>query len=129
MDLSIIIPAYNEEKRIVSFLRDLAEFFKNDPRAVEIIVVDDGSTDATSKVVRDFKSPKSIRLIHFKKNGGKGRAVKEGMLAASGKIRIFMDADGSYSPETIVHNLHFFEEGYDIVIGSRYFGASCGFQT
>ena len=86
----------------------------------EILVVVDGARDNTAQVVERFVSsnPK-LRLIHNKENHGKGFVVKQGMLEATGDIRLFMDADNSTSVNHISSFLPYFEQGYDIVIGSR----------
>ena len=96
--LSVIIPAYNEEKRLPSYLARVEEYlcsvFNGD--AVEVIVVDDGSTDATASVVTSMiASGGMVRLLKLPRNRGKGYAVRTGMLAARGEIRLFTDADGA----------------------------------
>ena len=93
MDLSIIVPAYNEEHRLGETLADIARFVDGRTESVETIVVDDGSVDATSAVAHAADlAPTVIRLDT---NRGKGHAVRVGMLAATGSVRLFTDADGS----------------------------------
>ena len=99
--LSIIIPCYNEEARLGSTLEELAEFASSRVEACEIIVVDDGSTDDTSAVARAINCP-NLRVIRGGVNRGKGHAVRTGMLAAVGDVRLFTDADGSTPIEEIV---------------------------
>lgn len=119
-DISIIIPAKNEEKRLAVFLPSLLRYCQGHPRSHEIIVVSDGSTDTTSETVRQFqKTCPLISLIELPVNMGKGYAVKTGILKAAGQIVLFLDADGSTAPDEIENNLHYFDEGCDIVIGSR----------
>lgn len=92
--LSIVIPAYNEERRIEPTLRSVEDFLSSRSRDAEIIVVDDGSRDATVEVVNAVGCS-NLRVIRVERNKGKGNAVRLGMLAASGEHRLFMDADGS----------------------------------
>lgn len=122
MKISIIFPAYNEEKRIgatlVSFRNQLLEM--NLP--FELIVVDDGSSDGTVALVREMeKEMPGLRLLPMPVNRGKGHAVKAGMLFASGTIRLFSDADGS-TPATEIPKLiaPLLEGKADLSIGSRY---------
>jgi dolichyl-phosphate beta-glucosyltransferase len=118
--LSIIIPAYNEEKRLPQTLREIDEYFKKQSFESEIIVVSDGSTDRTVEVVRNLMGEiKNLRILDFKENMGKGFGVKEGMLKALGNFRLFTDADNSTTIEQVEKMWPYFEEGYDIVIGSR----------
>jgi dolichyl-phosphate beta-glucosyltransferase len=92
--LSIIIPAYNEEFRLGSTLNEIQSFVATYAGDVEIIVVDDGSADRTEDVARNSRCP-NLHVIRHDVNRGKGHAVRTGMLAASGELRLFSDADGS----------------------------------
>ncbi len=100
MKLSIIIPAYNEEKRIEPVLREYCKYFKRKyKKDFEIIVVLNGCVDNTLGVVKKIKKDCSqVRYLEFKQSG-KGFAVIEGFKAAKGKLIGFSDADGSTSPE------------------------------
>ena len=121
IDFSVVIPAYNEAKRLPGFLACLAEHCKQSSSKYEIIVVNDGSLDATGGVVRSFM-PKfeNLRSIESQENRGKGHSVKKGMLAATGDVCLFMDADGSVSPDEIEQNSHYLSgDGHDIFVGSR----------
>src|SRR4051812_39509547 len=98
--LSIIIPAYNESKRIPKTLREMDAYLKTADYDYEIVVVNDGSKDETAEVVTSLiPEIKNLRLIDNKKNQGKGGVVRDGMLAAKGVIRLFTDADDSTSLE------------------------------
>lgn len=117
--LSIIIPAYNEENRIGATLEDINQKLKDKNFNYEILVVNDGSKDRTAQVVEELSSKiKNLKLIDKKENHGKGYCVKQGMLEAKGKYRLFMDADNSTTIDQFNGFLPWFESGYDIVIGS-----------
>lgn len=115
MDLSIIIPAYNEAQRLPGTLRTIKQFIRRRSGTVEVIVVDDGSADATAECARDLPG---LRLIRHPHNLGKGAAVRTGMLAAQGEWRYLCDADLS-TPITELDKLLSFIDQADIIIGSR----------
>jgi len=118
--LSVIVPAYNEEKRLPNTLKDINQYLSKQNYSYEIIVVSDGSKDRTVEVVNDLKLKiANLRLIDFKENYGKGFGVKQGMLQAKGEFRLFTDADNSTSINQVEKMWSEFEKGYDIVIGSR----------
>lgn len=120
--LSIVIPAYNEERRLPNTLDDVLEYLRGQPYRSEVIVADDGSTDRTADVVRAQQlRATNLRLVQHpdRRNYGKGAAVRRGMLAATGQFRLFMDADNSTTIDHVERFWPFFDEGYDIVIGSR----------
>jgi len=121
MNISVIIPAFNESKRLPLYLTRLIDYSNQNQNISEIIIVDDGSTDNTSEAASGYSSKfNNLRIIKLKENRGKGYAVKTGMLEAKGDICVFLDADGSVPPEEIGKNEHYFiAEGYDILIGSR----------
>ncbi|KKW18694.1 MAG: hypothetical protein A2131_01695 [Candidatus Sungbacteria bacterium GWC2_49_10] len=125
MYLSWIIPAYNEEKRIEKTILEVDRYLRGQNFDYEIIVVDNGSKDTTSRVVENLKGPiKNLKLM--KTNGpGKGWAVRAGMLAAKGENRIFADADNSVSPGQLDSFLPYVcgldqkpDSCFDVVIGS-----------
>lgn len=119
--LSIVIPAFNEEKRIGTTLRAIHAFVAAQTYAVEVIIVDDGSSDRTSNIVNEFPATHTqLRLIQLPKNQGKGAAVRAGMLQAQGTYRLYMDADNSTSIEQVTGMLVAAEKGADVVVGSRH---------
>ncbi|HEX8107116.1 MAG TPA: glycosyltransferase family 2 protein, partial [Kofleriaceae bacterium] len=102
VDLSIVVPAYNEEHRIAPTLARLSAFLTNQPMRWEIVVVDDGSRDATCAVVEAARAHiPNLRLVRQTPNRGKGAAVRLGMREARGQIRVMSDADGSMPPEQL----------------------------
>jgi dolichyl-phosphate beta-glucosyltransferase len=114
--LSVVIPAYNEEKRIGRTIRKILAYLKRRKIRHEIIVVDDGSTDETLRVLKgcDVK----IIIIGNEENRGKGHSVKMGALACKGDYMLFTDADLS-TPIEELDRLLAFLPGYDILIASR----------
>lgn len=118
--LSVIIPAYNEAERITKTLKMISSFLERQPYSSEIFVVCDGSKDKTADIVRDLKlNIPNLNLIDRKKNMGKGYSIKEGMLAARGKVRLFTDADNSTDISYFDKMRPLFDHGYDIVISTR----------
>lgn len=118
--LSIIIPAYNEEKRLPETLALVRDWIERQDFEVEIIVVDDGSKDKTVTVAREFKQRfDNLRVITNAQNKGKGGVVAQGMLAATGAWRLFTDADSS-TPIGEVSKLLKHIDKYEVIIGSRY---------
>src|SRR6185503_13554104 len=96
VQLSIVIPAYNEAARLPRSLYDTLRFLSADARRSEVIVVDDGSTDGTADFVRTVASRDDrVRLVCLPENRGKGFAVRAGVLQAAGDRILFTDADGS----------------------------------
>ena len=119
MDLSVILPAFNEAEVIQPTIRKIVQFLENKSLTYELIVVDDGSTDQTAERVLALPLP-GLKLLKHQANLGKGAAVQTGMLAATGGYLLFLDADYS----TAIDNLDRFLEvlkqsGADIVIASR----------
>ncbi|MBN2420932.1 glycosyltransferase [Candidatus Woesearchaeota archaeon] len=119
---SIIVPAYNEEKRSGKFIPFLLDFIKKHIPKTEIIIVNDGSTDSTAAVVnahiKRLNAQKFAKVIGYSKNKGKGNAVAFGVKAAKGEKILFIDADGSISPEEIPCLLKKLNE-YEVVCGDR----------
>ncbi len=118
--LSIIIPAFNEENRLPLTLQKTIVFLNAQSYVSEIIVVNDGSKDKTKESAEAFLSQYiNLHIINLTSNKGKGFAVKEGMLNARGKFRLFMDADYAVPIEFVTTFLSMIDHEYDIVIGSR----------
>lgn len=114
------MPAYNEQLRIPATLIDLVDYFDGLDLSYEIIVVDDGSTDHTTKIVRKFEKLRpNIRHIRVPVNSGKGFAVKTGMLNSYGKRVLFTDADGSTPAEEFARLSLAIDRGAHLAIGSR----------
>lgn len=110
--VSIVIPCKNEQNSI----RELIENIYSYSQDLEIIVIDDGSTDETPQILSEFQSIKVIRHPYSK---GNGAAIKAGARAAESDILVFMDADGQHQPREISKLLNQIEHGYDMVIGAR----------
>ena len=121
IDISIVIPAFNEAKRLPLYLEQVISFCNNSQNIYEIIVVDDGSSDNTFELATTYKTRfTNLHIIRLKNNQGKGYTVKRGLFESRGKISLFLDADGSVDPGEIEKNLHYIlKAGYDIVVGSR----------
>ncbi len=119
--LSVIIPAYNEEKRIGGTLEKIESYLQGSSLAseVEIILVDDGSVDGTVEAAKGAAGELACKVLENGTNKGKGYSVRRGMLAASGNLVLFSDADLSTPIEELRNMLPFFDKGFDVVIGSR----------
>jgi len=121
LDLSIVIPAYNEHDRLPQTLDRIFSYLHAQMYRAEVIVVNDGSSDRTSEIVSTCgqKYP-GLRLLSNTENRGKGFSVRHGMLEARGEIALFTDADLStpiQEADKLLHALR--DEGYDAAIGSR----------
>ena len=119
-DLSIVIPAYNEESRIGPTVRDTVSYCRAHRRAFEIILVDDGSRDGTTSVGRLLSEEfPELRVIRLAANHGKGYAVRTGVVNAVGRLVLFADADGATPIEEIERLETALEAGADVAVGSR----------
>lgn len=124
MKLSIVIPAFNEEKRLPATLADMVTFLKTFPYETEVIIVDDGSTDRTRAVAEEAITKfKNLKILSFYPNHGKGYAVKQGMLVAEGDLILFMDADNA-TPLSEITKLLPYSADHEVIIGSRRLKAS-----
>ena len=120
LTLSIVVPAYNEDKIIKENLRKIISYLRTKKYDWEIVIADDGSTDKTASLVKkEIDKDKRVSLVRLKKNKGKGGALKEGMLAAKGKYIIFMDADLSVDLGNVDIFLKELKKGAAVVIASR----------
>ena len=118
---TIVIPAYNESSRIPATLQSVVECIRSRGWSAEVIVVNDGSTDTTAQVVRDFaRNAPEVRLLENPANRGKGFSVRAGMLAALGEVVLFTDADLSAPIEEAERLFAAIADGADIAIGSRW---------
>jgi glycosyltransferase involved in cell wall biosynthesis len=122
-EISIFIPANNKKKRLGRALARIREYFASRPAGlagIEIIVVDDGSTDQTARIARDWtREMPFLRLVSNGENRGKGHSVRRGMLEASGRLALFTDADLSSPIEESEKLLRAIRDGNDVAIGSR----------
>jgi len=117
--LSVVIPAFNEEKRLPHSLAAVLSFLKKQPYVSEVIVSDDGSQDRTVTLAKELLKDFPHQVLVTPQNRGKGHAVRQGMLAAKGDHILFTDADLSTPIEEVSRFLAHLEKDQDIVIGSR----------
>ena len=118
---SIVIPAFNESARIPATLQSVVSCVRAHDWAAEVIVVNDGSRDATAEVVREFaRHAPEVRLIENPGNRGKGYSVRSGMLEALGEVVMFTDSDLSAPIEEAERLFSAIAQGADIAIGSRW---------
>ncbi|WP_455378141.1 dolichyl-phosphate beta-glucosyltransferase [Petrachloros mirabilis] len=130
-DLSVVIPAHNEAARISPYLSQISDYFAQQNRSYEILVIDDGSTDDTAVVVeRHAQFNPRVQLIRLPRRSGKGAAIRYGMQAAIGHYQLFADADGATPISELAALEKSLAEGADISIGSRALAArSRGFSV
>ncbi|HEY2988931.1 MAG TPA: glycosyltransferase family 2 protein [Candidatus Binatia bacterium] len=121
MDLSVVIPVYNEEESLGPLLQELRAALDGTGKSYEIVVVDDGSTDGTYPVLRQlYQRENHLTAVKLKRNFGQTAAVAAGFAQAKGDIIIAMDGDGQNDPKDIPAMLAKLEEGYDLVSGWRF---------
>jgi glycosyltransferase involved in cell wall biosynthesis len=122
-ELSIVIPAFNEEKRLPRALERIREYFSLRPgglNGIEVLVVDDGSSDATLRIAQEWSERiPGWRLVSNGENRGKGYSVRHGMLEARGRVAMFTDADLSSPIEECEKLFSAISSGSDFAIGSR----------
>jgi len=117
--ISVIIPAYNEEKTIGYVIEETSRVMDSLGIPYEIIVVDDGSIDRTRENASNYK----VKVLSNERNMGKGFALREGFRSAQGNIIVTMDADGSHDPKEIPLLIKLLFKGADMVAGSRFLGS------
>ncbi len=118
--ISVIVPAYNEEERLPETLSAIQTFLEGRSFEWELIVADDGSTDRTVEVAKQAFRSDCCRVLAAERNGGKGSAIRRGMLEAAGRYRLFTDADNSTPIEELPRIVRAMKRrGADIGIGSR----------
>lgn len=117
--LSVVIPAYNEEKRLPQSVAAVLDFLRKQPFAAEVIISDDGSQDRTVAIAGELLKGFPHQILLTPENRGKGHAVRQGMLAATGDYIFFTDADLSTPIEEVSKFLQHLEKDQDVVIGSR----------
>ena len=121
--LSVIIPVYNERYLVGELIRRVLAVSAPEIRALEVLLVDDGSTDGSLDVLRGLAAahPERVRLLEQSKNQGKGAAIRRGIVAATGDVILFQDADLEYDPRDYPRLVRpFLEDGADVVYGSRF---------
>lgn len=118
-ELSVIIPAYNEERRLGRTLLAVDEYCRSRRLAAEVIVVNDGSSDRTAALARAFAARAPVLVLDNPDNRGKGYCVRRGMLAAQGRELLFTDADLSAPIEEVEKLRAALAQGADVAIGSR----------
>lgn len=120
IQISVIVPAFNEAQRLPATLKLIRAYAQETGQSMEIIVIDDGSTDDTAEVARRFDaSPMTLKVLVNDKNYGKGHAVRRGMLEAVGELQLFYDADGSTPIQEFDKLRPHLGRHCAIVIGSR----------
>ena len=118
--LSVVIPAFNEEKRLGKTLEGMLDYFGGKDYSCELLVVDDGSTDETSTVACSYAGSRiPLEVIRYEMNRGKGYAIKTGMLASRGDYALFADADMSTPVEMFDRFEPHLKAGVEVIIGTR----------
>lgn len=120
VDISIIIPAYNEAIRLPPYLKEVVDYFVQQGEAFEVLIVDDGSTDNTCEIVLHDPMRRSyVRLLRHDRNHGRGKALLTGIQSARGRLILYADADGATPIAEEAKLRAAIEQGADIAIGSR----------
>ncbi len=120
VDLSIILPVYNEEKNIILLYNNIVNVIDKIDKNTEILMIDDGSTDTSFDVMARLASQDArVRVIKFRRNYGQTAAMTAGIEFARGRVLVTMDADLQNDPEDIPQLVRKLDEGYDVVVGWR----------
>ena len=118
--LSVVLPAYNEEKMIVRAVQEVGKVLENARISYELVFVDDGSKDATWRQIEETaKENPHITGVHFSRNFGKEAAMFAGLANAKGDCCVVMDCDLQHPPETLVEMYRLWEQGYEVVEGVK----------
>jgi glycosyltransferase involved in cell wall biosynthesis len=118
--ITAIVPVYNEEESLPHFYPELLKYLSKQDKSYEVIFIDDGSTDNTLDILKDFvKKNKNVHAYSFRKNRGKAEALTLGFQKAKGDYIVTLDADLQDRPEEIVKLLNKSKEGFDMVSGWR----------
>ncbi len=116
--LSVVIPAYNEESRIVATLEETLTYLRSREESFEVLIVDDGSRDGTAEAI-EKRVEAEVKLIRLSQNAGKGAAVRKGVLASRGDLVLVMDADLAIPIDQFPQFRDWIENGFDVACGSR----------
>jgi dolichyl-phosphate beta-glucosyltransferase len=120
VDTTLILPVFNEERRIVSTLEALNHFRRAADWPFFCLIVNDGSNDQTGAIISAFaKTEEWLQILDNRQNRGKGAAVRDGMLKANTRFTIFLDADLPIPLATLLHARHHLRQGADLVLGAR----------
>lgn len=122
ISLSLVTPLYNEEQNLPKLLSALEEYTRTQKDFVlELVFINDGSADHTESILQSFAAshPGYVRVVSYSKNGGRGYALRKGMLAATGDWRLVLDADLAAPLTEVKKLIPYIESGCDIIIGSR----------
>jgi glycosyltransferase involved in cell wall biosynthesis len=121
MDISVIIPTYNEENSISEIVKKVLRLNFNGLEK-EVIIVDDGSSDRTPDILKEFSNSKGLKIVTHTKNIGKGAAIKTGMKNSTGAVIALQDSDLEYDPAYLPELVQEVMMGADVVYGSRFLG-------
>ncbi len=120
MELSVIIPVYNEEENVEPLIHEITHVLRPMAKSYEIVVVDDGSKDGTFSVLSRLCNHAELKVVRLKRNFGQTAAMAAGLAHAEGEIMVMMDGDGQNNPADIPALLAKLDEGYDLVVGWRF---------
>jgi len=122
--ITVVVPCFNEGKTIYQNIKKIAQYLKGKFEHFEIIAVNDGSNDGTINELKKIQLNPHFKIIDNKKNAGKGKAVKDGVLASNNGILMFLDADLAIPIEELKNFLIELKNGYDVLIASRFMPGS-----
>jgi glycosyltransferase involved in cell wall biosynthesis len=126
-DVTVLMPVYNERNTVERAIAGVLDASIAD--SLELLVVDDGSTDGTAELLRNGSWPDAVRVVHHDRNQGKGAAIRTGLAAAAGEFTTIMDADLEYAPADIPLLLEPLQAGKaEVVFGTRAFKSHSAFS-